>query len=431
MSPALLNTPALLNAPALPKTPGPLMLGGKPASEAVRDFVPLAAELVNHFSRENPIFKSFRMESVQEDLVAATMQGLQLTIRLMDHKKLPTDNELDSIYALTVRQARKGVPLSAILALMDEGVTAFRNLILSRAKDEDSANLEELNHLLFASVQRLHSFVSVSYLAAMPAGVELEEYSAGALVKAMLDGNDPTQLALQMGIELTPSYLVLRLLVSVPRPRPGAKDGAHHRLQAYRGLAAVQAKIAAHFGATLLEAPAPQRGLVLIEGTPHWGSVCEVIRQAKDEIGVEITAIGENSALEDISAAEATTRELAHLVRRLRLPARPYRMEDLALEYQLTRNGPGRDSLINLLKPLDSNPELLQTLSVHLANDQHRQRTASALGLHTNTVDNRIKRIAHLTGLDPTLPSELLKLRAAMISLAFDSTDMDIRPVKL
>ena len=151
------------------------------------------------------------------------------------------------------------------------------------------------------------------------------------------------------------------------------------------------------------------RGLVLIEGTPDWGTVCEVIQRARATVGVEITAIAENAAVRDIAAAQATTHELAQLVRRLRLPARSYRMEDLALEYQLTRGGAGRDSLINLLKPLDGNPELLQTLSIHLANGQHRQRTASALGLHTNTVDNRIKRIATLTGLDPALPSELLQ----------------------
>ncbi|WP_024793244.1 PucR family transcriptional regulator [Tomitella biformata] len=418
-------------SPAPLNTPGPLTLGGEPASTAVRDFVPLAADLMTHFSRANPIFKSFHMESVHEDLVAVTAQGLQLAIRLLDHRMLPTDRDLDSIHTLTVRQARKGVPLSAILTLTDEGISTFRNLILSRADAEDTANLKELNHLLFTFAQRLHSFVSVSYLAATPAGTQLEEHSAGALVKAMLDGDDPTQLALQLGIELAPRYLVLRLLVSLPQPRPGARDSAHQRIQAYRDLSAAQATIAAHFGAALLEAPAPQRGLVLIEGTPHWESVCEVVRQAQAKIGVPITAIGEDAALADVADAQATTRELAHLVRRLGLPAQSYRMQDLALEYQLTRSGPGRDSLINLLKPLDSNPELLQTLSVHLANDQHRQRTASVLGLHTNTVDNRIKRIAHLTGLDPTLPSELIKLRGAMISLAFGSTDTDSRPVKL
>lgn len=416
---------------ALANTNEPIMLGGEPASNAVRDFVPLAADLVAYFARANPLYKSFHMDSVQEDLAAVTAQGLRLTIRLLDHRQPPTDRELESIHTLTVRQARKGVPLSAILTLTDEGITAFRNAIVSRAGADDAENLKELNHLLFALTQRLHTFISVSYLAAAPANAQIEDHSTGALVRAMLDGEDPTQIALQMGIELAPRYLVLRLLVPLPRPRPGARDGAHQRMQAYRDLAAAQAHLTAHYGASALEAPAPQRGLVLIEGTPTWESVCEVVQHAQDTVGVQITAIGEDAALEDVHAAGVTTRDLSHLVRRLGLPARPYRMEDLALEYQLTRPGVGRDSLIALLKPLDNHPELLETLSVHLANDQHRQRTASELSLHTNTVDNRIKRISQLTGLDPTLPSGLIKLRAAMIALDFANTKTDNRPEKV
>ncbi|MDI9900219.1 helix-turn-helix domain-containing protein [Rhodococcus sp. IEGM 1409] len=418
-------------SPALLNNPGPLMLGGKPASTAVNDVIPLASDLVDHLSRANPTLTSLQTEAVRRELIAVIVQGLQVGIQLLDHRKLPTDQDLDGIHTMTVQQALKGVPLSAILSLTNEGISTFRTLILSRADAGDSANLGDLNEFLFALAQRLHSFISISYLAALPAGSQLGEYSAGALVKAMLDGDDPTQLALQMGIELAPRYLVLRLMVNLPPTRTGARNGTHQRIHAYRDLTVVQAKIAAHFGSALLEAPAPQRGLVLIEGTPDWKSVCEIIQNARATVGVEITAIGESAAVGDIAAAQATTHELAQIVRRLRLPARSYRMEDLALEYQLTRSGAGRDSLINLLKPLHGNPELLQTLSIHLANGQHRQRTASALGLHTNTVDNRIKRIAALTGLDPALPSELLKLRAAMISLSFASTDVDNRPAKV
>ncbi|WP_407802846.1 hypothetical protein, partial [Staphylococcus aureus] len=89
----------------------------------------------------------------------------------------------------------------------------------------------------------------------------------------------------------------------------GARNGNHQRIQAYRDLSVAQSKIAAHFGSALLEAPAPQRGLVLIEGTPDWGTVCEVIQRARATVGVEITAIAENAAVRDIAAAQATTHE--------------------------------------------------------------------------------------------------------------------------
>lgn len=159
------------------------------------------------------------------------VQGLQVGIQLLDHRKLPTDQELDGIHTMTVQQALKGVPLSAILNLTNEGISTFRTLILSRADAEDSANLGDLNEFLFALAQRLHSFISISYLSALPAGSQLGEYSAGALVKAMLDGDDPTQLALQMGVELAPRYLVLRLLVNLP---PIRREHATATTSAYR-----------------------------------------------------------------------------------------------------------------------------------------------------------------------------------------------------
>ena len=229
-------------SPALLNNPGPLMLGGKPASTAVNDVIPLASDLVDHLSRANPTLTSLQTEAVRRELIAVIVQGLQVGIQLLDHRKLPTDQELDGIHTMTVQQALKGVPLSAILNLTNEGISTFRTLILSRADAEDSANLGDLNEFLFALAQRLHSFISISYLSALPAGSQLGEYSAGALVKAMLDGDDPTQLALQMGVELAPRYLVLRLLVNLPPIRPGARNGNHQRIQAYRDLSVAQSK---------------------------------------------------------------------------------------------------------------------------------------------------------------------------------------------
>ncbi|GAA3192300.1 hypothetical protein ACETU7_09420 [Rhodococcus sp. 3Y1] len=45
-------------SPALLNNPGPLMLGGKPASTAVNDVIPLASDLVDHLSRANPTLTS-------------------------------------------------------------------------------------------------------------------------------------------------------------------------------------------------------------------------------------------------------------------------------------------------------------------------------------------------------------------------------------
>jgi len=82
----------------------------------------------------------------------------------------------------------------------------------------------------------------------------------------------------------------------------------------------------------------------------------------------------------------------------------------------LTRPGPGRRHLRQILEPLDASPELLETLEIHISHDLNRQRSARQLHLHTNTVDYRLKRIAQLTGFDPTRPSGIRHLQAALVA---------------
>src|SRR5699024_6751194 len=88
---------------------------------------------------------------------------------------------------------------------------------------------------------------------------------------------------------------------------------------------------------------------------------------------------------------------------------------DLALEYQLTRPGPGRDRLVEQLHALRENEGLAETLEIHLGNNLDRRRTASALGLHPNTVDHRLKRITQLTGHNPARTDGLRQLHAASV----------------
>ncbi|WP_370100426.1 helix-turn-helix domain-containing protein [Streptacidiphilus sp. MAP12-20] len=70
------------------------------------------------------------------------------------------------------------------------------------------------------------------------------------------------------------------------------------------------------------------------------------------------------------------------------------------------RAGPDLSSgaLAALLDPLAERPELLATLRAYLARQQDRRGTARELGLHPNTVDNRLARASELIGVDVTSP---------------------------
>jgi DNA-binding PucR family transcriptional regulator len=99
---------------------------------------------------------------------------------------------------------------------------------------------------------------------------------------------------------------------------------------------------------------------------------------------------------------------------RLQWPAGGYLLRDVLLEYQLTRPSDALVELTRLLNPIDRNPDLPHTLDVYLANDLDRRRTASALHVHPNTLDYRLRRIVELTGLDPSTSRGLQLLGAAL-----------------
>lgn len=93
------------------------------------------------------------------------------------------------------------------------------------------------------------------------------------------------------------------------------------------------------------------------------------------------------------------------------------RVDSLGLE-QLLLAWTGSDTFVpaaeSLLSPLLQNaPELLDTLASYLDHESNIQATASALGLHRNTISLRIQRTQELLGVDLSLPEARLALHLA------------------
>ncbi|MFD6224390.1 PucR family transcriptional regulator [Nocardia asteroides] len=164
--------------------------------------------------------------------------------------------------------------------------------------------------------------------------------------------------------------------------------------------------------------------------TPDWGTVLipttsvttdqlgEFVSDLTAAVRVPIISVAFESATQGIPGAATIAHELLDVAIRLRKPPCLYGLEDLAVEYQLTRPGPGRDQLVSLLAPLDASPDLRRTL-FELVNYQFdRRHTASRLYVHPDTIDNRLKLIFELTGLPPTSDSQW-RLYAAVIARRF------------
>jgi hypothetical protein len=155
-------------------------------------------------------------------------------------------------------------------------------------------------------------------------------------------------------------------------------------------------------------------GTILVPGVRS-DAVEECIAQLNSVLRVNVVAATARAVPGAIADAVAHCRELVDLARSLRMQPRLYRTGDLALEYQLSRPGPGRSRLRSVIAPLDAFPELMHTLKTFVASEANRRASAKSLYVHPNTVDYRLKRIEQLTGVDPLSSAGLMSLHAALV----------------
>ncbi|MRH91506.1 PucR family transcriptional regulator [Nocardia sp. SYP-A9097] len=249
----------------------------------------------------------------------------------------------------------------------------------------------------------------------VPSMVARPDAGTRTIASILLAGQPATAQARMRGVEIEGSYYVLGLRIPThPGERHVAVDG---KPVARRRLRCVQAELAARCAGKALWVLGMTGGTVLIPESATEATELDGLITALSAVAqVALTATVMHSATCDVPGAAEQAHELLDIAHRLRCAPGLYRFDDLAMEYQLTRPGPGRDYLGALLDPLDEYPELLETLRRHLGNDLNRRRTARGLGVHANTVDYRLKRIGRLTGFDPSQSAGLWYLRSALVA---------------
>lgn len=139
--------------------------------------------------------------------------------------------------------------------------------------------------------------------------------------------------------------------------------------------------------------------------------------QLSEEFGTDvIIAETDWTARDSVPDAARRANEIAELAHLSGRPTGVYRLDDLLLEYQLTRPGPARERLAARLAPLHDTPHLVRTLDAHLRHGSDRKAAAAEIHVHPNTFSYRLRRIAELTGIDPSEPADSRLLAAALIA---------------
>jgi hypothetical protein len=238
--------------------------------------------------------------------------------------------------------------------------------------------------------------VSAGYLDERQTMFDDERSARQALLAGLLDGSREADGP------------VVVLAVHVPPHPDELTDGVDAAVAGRRKLRRLRTELERHSREPVLSALTPQGGLALVPGGDS-GRVEQIVADVARAAGVALTVAAVAAPPSGVAAAAGLAREvLAVAVRR---GPGLYRLTDVLLEYQLSRPSAALEPLASIVAPLSD--ELVQTLEVYLRRGSRRP-AATELHVHPNTVDYRLRRVAELTGLDPTRIEHVTLLAAAL-----------------
>jgi hypothetical protein len=401
--------------PPAAKTDGSrLLVGGKAAAAPLRDSAALAEQLVARIVERVPTCGRPPGAELREEMTRAARLCVDMTAAELDGQ--PRDILLGQLGAAAEQWARDGVPIDAIHHGVHEGCRALAEILTGALSPDGSApdqrTAHQIGHRLVGLLDRVSSTLSRAYLAEMRTDARRQHDAAHSMTRALITGRANSTVARQSGIEIADRYTVLATVFA-----PGPEDGRRHtdRRQAMGpGLARMRDELAACCGPTALSRLGVDNSTILLP-EPVRHRLDDLIERLSAAAGRALTATMVQATPEQIPKAVEDANELLDMLRHMGCAPGLYRFADHALEFQLTRPGPGRRKLAAALAPLEGT-DLLDTLERHLRHNGNRRTTARDLYVHENTVTNRLHRIGELTGFDPLDPAGTWYLRSAVLA---------------
>ncbi len=356
-------------------------------------------------------------------LPAITLCGYALFEAISSGRDLTYDEVRVFAEPVAAKHAEDRLPLHMLLT----GMHASAQVLLAEAAA--IADDSEMDQMLDMGKRMLNLLASLT-LTAVAAYTEVEQsiYHAERearreLCAALIDGRAVAGLAARADASIADRYLVLSLRVDVdPSPVSAAHLISRRRMRLLQHVLddLTSSTTLAVFDGAVGTALIPEASTDDITDRDRWSALTSRLTDEFDAAVHVIVATGVTP--EQIPAAVDDGRELARLASALRRPSGAYELDDLLLEYQITRPSAARDRLADRVAPLFSQAHLLESLQAHLTHGTNRKEAASQLFVHPNTFTYRLRRVAELTGLDPADPYESRMLAAALtISKAQDS----------
>lgn len=358
-------------------------------------------ELARRMARETfeqlPGYTELPADVKDVEIAATVRNGLRLFLRrVRDTRGRAGDYSLFRERA--AQRADEGMPLHTLLRSHSTGVYVLWQTLRDEATSGEEGALIELVDFLLRGHEAIIGAVAETYLDERAALFAERREHHRSLVRGLLDGSLPPARAFEeLGLE-GPSLVVH---LQIPRGQEPTAPAVADRRRVRR----VQTVLDRTLGTEAVSLLGVDGGHVIApQGADDTDGVhaCEELSGRLQQIcGTDVRLAAVTAVTpHDVPAAARTAGDIVRVARACGRPAGLHRMDDVLLEYHLSRRDESSDRIAALLDPVGDRPELIETLRVHLEHRHDRRSTARHLGLHPNTVDNRLARIAELTGLD-------------------------------
>ncbi|AZG47152.1 PucR family transcriptional regulator [Gordonia insulae] len=365
------------------------------------------SELVRQSALDDTdMLRSLPPEIRQTELPSVTRRNLSVILRAVAENAGPRDEDLRPAREIAVQRADEGVPLSLVIRNWQRGFRRLWDEATAVALADETAEVEYLGTALL-SLFGTYTATLVEAYEQEQVVLGSEKSGAGHLVARMvLDGQDARPYADRFQIELVAQYSVLALDIA-PMPEEAVDDTTGRLVAGRRKMRKILELADFRRSRALITTLGPAGGHILLpidtdEDTSPYDTACDLVGRIRSAVGVPLRAgIVESVPIAEIPSAGQLASEVLRLSAMRDGDGAVYRLADVALDYQLTRPSPARAPLADVLEPIQPFPELIEFLECYLRCDMDRGRTARALAVHPNTINNRLHRVASLTGVNP------------------------------
>jgi hypothetical protein len=377
----------------------------------------LARRMLTAFIEQIPLYGHLPQEQLEGEILDILRHNLRIFFEFLEQGTNPSDADLAAIRASAARRAEERIPLDAVLTAYHLGAIIGWKALREEAGPDEGDEVLDIAERVLLYTQAVTSAVAEAYVEERQAIYGEERDARRALAEALLAGTSVKGMADRVGQEPASAYAVLALTIGTS---PDEKDvGVEGAVAARRKLRRLEGELEARTkgsalpmlspvgGIALLPAPAEERDLVLAD-------MPKLIDALAAAAGAEVVAGVAWRDADDVAAGADEAREVVRLACEQGRPPGAYTIDDVLLEFLLTRPSRAADRLELVLDPLVDGPELIATLEGYFAADFDRRRAAANLHIHPNTLDYRLRRVAEMTGLSVGTAKGVQVLGAAL-----------------